>query len=653
MKESSQTPNNNPAKTPNNNPAKTPGYFPFEKGRFPTLKKRKPGVYVFFALYLLFAVVILGESAVPANASGSQSNTFSSILAAFVNWFNPPSVGKVIEPQLLTLGDDTTLLPKSGDIPQYALGTTSRLTFDLTYPEKSDAKDSFDQNFSVKSLQGTEGEDFSINRSIDKDKNKIFLRINVKKISATPYQISLTVGSSLTTTYSFLGVALPAPSAYTIATPSVTSLKVGTSYPLAITLLDPRTSLSDAEKKNDHDLRRYFDPTLLKGTSSDESVLSVDSNGVVRALKEGSATITYPGLDHGFPFTVSGTSSALPQSLTLTKEGATYLTDYDFFIPNSSGEDGYLSYSAVVKASFGGTLPEDQGVSFVSEDPLKAKIIPYSYDTQTGASSFQDEAGQPACRVQGYRNSGDVKIKALANANADITSEITLPIIGAPATAMTPSIDLNKDTVINTNNQLFVSASFKPKNTANGAITLSLNKEGVVQISNNGTNTVTLTALGQGSCVVTIVSVSNPSLVASFNLIVTDPGLINDSNFNSFAAFMRKAAGHFALFLVTAIIGAIFFNLFFADPHADAFAIVLSCLCGFLFAGFSEMIQFLGDLSWKGGRTGSWADVGTDTLGYVIGALASFGVILLIRLLKKKRAEKKQLSTSASEKVSK
>ena len=144
--------------------------------------------------------------------------------------------------------------------------------------------------------------------------------------------------------------------------------------------------------------------------------------------------------DHGFPFTVSGTSSALPQSLTLTKEGATYLTDYDFFIPNSSGEDGYLSYSAVVKASFGGTLPEDQGVSFVSEDPLKAKIIPYSYDTQTGASSFQDEAGQPACRVQGYRNSGDVKIKALANANADITSEITLPIIGAPATAMSPEL---------------------------------------------------------------------------------------------------------------------------------------------------------------------------------------------------------------------
>jgi len=174
-----------------------------------------------------------------------------------------------------------------------------------------------------------------------------------------------------------------------------------------------------------------------------------------------------------------------------------------------------------------------------------------------------------------------------------------------------------------------------------------------VSISNNGTNTVTLTALSQGSCVVTITSVSNSSLTSRVNLTVTDPGLINDTNFNSFAAFTRKAAGHFALFLMTAIIGAIFFNLFFADPHSDYFALIVSCFWGFLLAGFSEMIQFLGDLWWHSGRTGAWLDVGTDTLGYIIGALLSWGVILFIRWIKKKRLLKKEQSVSEKTPVAK
>jgi hypothetical protein len=638
--------------TPNNNPAKTPWFFPFEKGRFPTLKKRKPGVYVFFALFLLFGVVILGESAVPANASGSQSNTFSSFLATFVNWFNPPSVGKVIEPTGLKLVDDTTLLSPDADMtPQFALGTTSRLTFALSYPEKSDAKDSFDENFAVSSDNGVEGTDFTINRSIDKTNQKIYLRINGKKLSSSPYRITLTAGSSLSATYSFHVVDLPAPTSFTIAKPTVSTLKVGTSYPLAITLTDPRSGISESEKKSDHDLRRYFNPALLKPTSTDKNVLSVDEYGVVRAHKEGQATIAYPGLSESFSFTVSGTASAMPTALSLSGNGTTNLTDYDFYTPNASGEDGYEDYSMALAASFTGNVPEDQGVTFASLDPLTAKIIPYSYDSKTGVASYHNEAGAPACRVQGYRNEGEARIMAISNANEQVNTMITLHVHGATAMTMYPSIV--DDTALNTNNQLFVSATFAPKNTANGAITLSLKPEGIVSISNNGTNTVTLTALSQGSCVVTITSVSNSSLTSKVILTVTDPGLINDTNFNSFAAFTRKAAGHFALFLMTAIIGAIFFNLFFADPHSDYFALIVSCFWGFLLAGFSEMIQFLGDLWWHSGRTGAWLDVGTDTLGYIIGALLSWGVILFIRWIKKKRLLKKEQSVSEKTPVAK
>jgi hypothetical protein len=628
----------------------------------PTLRNRKPSVYIFFALYCLFGALILGESAVPSNASGTQSNTFSSILASIVNFFNPPSVGKVIEPKALDLKSDSTFLEPANNLPRIALGTTTLVTYKLSYPEKEDAKDSFDQNFVVSAVTGTEGTDFSIARSINNNTNEIYLRINAMKIANDPYEITIKAGGSVAASYRFTVCDLLAPSAYQVsnAPTAVKPLALGVGYPLAIVLEDPRSGVSTSEKKSDHDLRRYFDPTRLSYVSSDTN-LSVDSNGVVRVLgplKGNEANVTIGGdTSKSYAFSLDSAAAVTkPTSLSLTSSGTTYLTDYDFFLKfkntYTNKEENYQDYSAVVKASFGAVTPTDKGVSFVSLDPLAAKVIPYSYDEKTGAMSYFDEAGEPACRVQGYRKSGDVKIKAIANADASLTSEITLPIAGAPAKAMFPSIV--DDRALNTNNQVFLSANFSPTNTADRSITVTSSNTEVAQVTNSGTTTVTLTALSRGTSLITITSVSNPALTSSFHLNVTDPGLINDSNFNSFASFMRKAAGHFTLFLVTAVIGLIFFNLFFADPKKDWLGLTIGTGIGFLLASFSEMIQYLGNLWFSFGRSGNWADIGTDTAGYVIGGLACWGVIVLIRWIKKKKNAKRMdppastLTTSAS-----
>jgi len=619
------------------------------KENSPTLKNRKPSVYIFFALYCLFGALILGESAVPSNASGTQSDAFSSILASIVNLFNPPSVGKVIEPRALELKSDSTFLEPENSLPRIALGTTTLVTYKLSYPDKEDAKDSFDQNFVVSAASGIEGTDFSIARSINNNTNEIYLRINAMKIAADPYEITIKAGSSITASYRFKVCDLLAPSVYQAANAptGVKPLALGVGYPLSIVLEDPRSEVSASEKKSDHDLRRYFDPARLSYASSDPN-LSVDSNGVVRvlgALSGNEANVTIGGdMSKRYAFSLDGTIAATkPTSLSLTSRGTTYLTDYDFFLKFKNAytgkEENYLDYSAVVKASFDGTTPTDKGVSFVSLDPLAAKIIPYFYDEKTGAMSYFDETGEPACRVQGYRKSGDVKIKAIANADAALTAEITLPIVGAPAKAMLPSVV--DDRALNTNNQLFLSATFSPTNTADRSITVTSSNTEVVSVSNSGTTTVALTALARGTSLITITSVSNSSLTSSFQLNVTDPGLINDSNFNSFASFMRKAAGHFTLFFLTAIIGLIFFNLFYADPKRDWLGLTIGTGIGFLLASFSEMIQYLGNVWFNFGRSGNWADIGTDTAGYAIGALFCWGVILLIRLIKKKKSAKR------------
>src|SRR5574344_2070766 len=580
------------------------------KENSPTLKNRKPTVYVFFALYCLFGALILGESAVPSNASGTQSNTFSSFLASIVNFFSPPSVGKVIQPKAIELKSDTTFLSPDGELPRIALGTTSLLTYQLSYPDKEDPKDSYNQNFVVTSKNGTEGTDYSIARNINNNSNTIYLRINAMKISSEPFEVTIKAGTSLTTSYRF-----------------------------------EVCGLSASEKKNDHDLRRYFDPTRLSYTS-DDSNLSVDSNGVVRLLgplAKSEAHVCVGGdANKTYAFTYDSSASVVkPTSLSLTSSGATYLTDYDYFAKfkntYTNVEENYLNYSAVVKASFGSPAPSDKGVTFVSLDPLAAKVIPYSYDEATGASSFYDEAGEPACRVQGYRRSGEVKIKAVSNSDPTLTEEISLPIVGAPAKAMFPSIV--DDRALNTNNQVFLSANFSPTNTADRSIVVTSSNPAVASVDNSGTTTVTLTALRRGESVITITSLSNPSLSSSFHLNVTDPGLINDSNFNSIASFIRKAAGHFFLFLVTAVIGFIFFNLFFADPKKDWLNLALGSGIGFLLAGFSEMIQYLGDRWFDFGRSGTWGDVGIGTLGEVVGALLSWAILLLIRWIRKKKAK--------------
>lgn len=134
---------------------------------------------------------------------------------------------------------------------------------------------------------------------------------------------------------------------------------------------------------------------------------------------------------------------------------------------------------------------------------------------------------------------------------------------------------------------------------------------------------------------------ANPSLSVTLQVSVKNPQVVNESNFDSIASFLRKAAGHFALFLVSAVIGLIFFNLFFADPKKDWLGLSLGTGVGFLLAAFSELIQYLGNLWFSFGRSGNWADIGIDTLGYAIGAFLCWGVILLIRLIaKKKKAAK-------------
>lgn len=603
----------------------------------PSLKNRKPSVYVYLTLYAFLGVLIIAESCFPSSSSGAQSNLFSRVMAEVVNFFSPPDVGKVIEPQALQLKGDSSFLTPVDGIPQIALGTTSRVDFQFTYPAKDDAKDSYDKAFTVTALNGKEGTDFALTRNFDSTNATVYVRINAKKSADTPFKIQVKGGGDCTATYDFKIVDLPAPTSYALTPFSSSTIELGKSARFGITLTDPRTGIAETERKNDHELRRYFDPSKLAHTSSDPSILQVDEFGVVHPLAVGSATASYGRYSQKFNVIGQDPATILPRqgSLSITSsQSGVALMDYDFF---TSSDDPalYERYSAAVHAAFS-TLPSDPSVSFAitSGDALSAKIIPYAYEPATGKESWLDEEGLPACRVQGYRVADTITLTARSNADPSVKATLDLTVAGAVAQSAVFYLGATeaKDLALDVNAQLVLTASFFPANTANTALHAFTAETDILSLTGEGTNTIILTAGKKGVATVTVNSLSNPSLLTSFTITVTESGVISDANFNEFAQFMRKAAGHFGLFFVTALLGFLFFHAYIAESKRDYLGFLGGGFIGFLLAGFSELIQYF-----VPGRTASWSDVGIDVLGYLLGAAFLWGVFLLVGWLKNQR----------------
>jgi len=625
----------------------------------PTLKNRKPSVYIFFALYCLFGALILGESAVPSAVSATQSNSFASALAWVVNLFSPSIEGQSIAPKSLVQTGDTTLLsPAEDGTPRIALGTTSLLTFQVAYPEKGQF-DFYDQAYSVTRLVGEEGA-FDLLPSQNTASNVISLRVTGKEVASMPYELKVTAGK-LSADYSFYIVDLPRPNPTQYdASIAKTTLKVGESEVLDVRLKNP-----DADTpvhRSDWYLRRYYDVSKIFSTapdfvSSDPSVLSLDTEGMLHALKEGQVTLS--SSEQTLQVTVEGSLTSSTPSFILAKanEHVLCMNDYDFLAESDSKGNITSYFSRSDKQVYWTTLYGDFGTDdlssfdsslvFSSSDSRLARVFPYTIDPVSQTPSWRDALGRPACQVVGYRlpknSAGMVQITATSSSKASqsLTLEVTQAIPNGPQDGSwlktSQGKTLSGSIELSSNAQLFLVGDFTPANTGNKALHGVSGDSSVVKILGNDSATLVLEGVKEGMTNLVVSSLANPSLSVTLQVSVKNPQVVNESNFDSIASFLRKAAGHFTLFLVSAVIGLIFFNLFFADPKKDWLGLSLGTGVGFLLAAFSELIQYLGNLWFSFGRSGNWADIGIDTLGYAIGAFLCWGAILLIRLIEKKK----------------
>ena len=115
------------------------------------------------------------------------------------------------------------------------------------------------------------------------------------------------------------------------------------------------------------------------------------------------------------------------------------------------------------------------------------------------------------------------------------------------------------------------------------------------------------------------------------------PGTITDANYDSFSGFIRKAIGHFGLFMVSGLLSTLTFylvlNLFkWAKYYLQ---IIIALAFGLMIAMITEVIQLN-----VPGRSGEFTDVLIDCGGYVLGFSIIFFILFLVIRFKNKKSVK-------------
>ena len=134
---------------------------------------------------------------------------------------------------------------------------------------------------------------------------------------------------------------------------------------------------------------------------------------------------------------------------------------------------------------------------------------------------------------------------------------------------------------------------------------------------------------------------SNGVVQVSEDVVNTvSPGTITPENHDEFATFIRKAFGHFGLFMISGLLSSLAFY-FALSPHKWAKQFVIAPIglgFGLLIGIITEVIQLN-----VPGRSGEFRDVLIDYSGYLLGALI-IGLILFLVIRNKNKKSSKEVA---------
>ena len=283
-------------------------------------------------------------------------------------------------------------------------------------------------------------------------------------------------------------------------------------------------------------------------TSSDRSVATVSSNGLVTALTAGTATITATTCD--------GSNLSATCNVTVTTESSSGNVYFD--MPNTETTAGAvltipvnLQNDIAVKGfQFNIYSPEGFVVQGVSKTNRLAEGASVGFVDREGfyAVAVLNTATNISVEQAGYGTVLNVTVKVPDNAAGtynislsdimivmadnstfvlgDVTATITVP--GAP-TILCSSIALdNTSATMNTGETMQLTATVLPDDAANKTVTWTSSDRSVATVSNNGL----VTALTAGTATITATTCDGSNLSATCNVTVTTESSTGDVYFD-------------------------------------------------------------------------------------------------------------------------
>ncbi len=586
---------------------------------------------VFFALSLL----VLAESATPTGASGEQSSAFSAWAASIINILFPGEPAKPYAPSelkvssnILSYKDEDGKKVLLYDEDKAVVGTTRMFTYTLSYPEEASlftsqvdlvevacpGKDSYSKTVNTSTNGGAiriiplvEGQYSFLLKDAGGHEEKIEFecvnRLSPKEISSPLESYTVSIGESK-------------------------------NFPYAL-------SFGDYERSDEsvhHYLCRFVNPTLAEFSSSNESIFTVSNGGLIKGVSSGEADLLFNG-EKVSTIKVEGTYEKEDiASISLSADsGFVSPLDYDY---------SKLSYGVKLTPHFYNSLGNEftptktPALRYESEDHLIAMVENDRYEMEK-VDEKEVYTYKEGGFVAGYRNKGKTNIRCYLEENPSVSAKMEITSKEVPPSSVSFSFQSNKKAVedaseVVAGNSIEVLADFLPANCGDKSVHVDLSDGKIGKVLNNDTNTPQVNLLSQGDLTISVYSNSlGEATKKSIAIKVAPKPAIPESEMGDFSSFIRKAAGHLALFAFTATFGAI--GLFLSDSYKNKKEMLILFAAflffGFALAGISELIQALPMLS----RGASITDVGIDFLGYSVAAVLVFVIFFIIRIIKDKK----------------
>ena len=421
--------------------------------------------------------------------------------------------------------------------------------------------------------------------------------------------------------------------------------------------------------------------------SSDSDIVTVYSDGRIKALKAGSAVITATSEENSalsdsvtvtvFEIAVENIEIAnIPSTLHVeqthaleieyspkntTQKDITWKSSNESILTvNKSGKltakaEGTAVITATSKANGelvdsvsvtvlpkivkpvipveGLTLTLNSEVGYIgSTEKITAKFSPTdAEDKLVWSSSDETVASVSQKGVVTYLKAGSVTIKATCSSyNVESSVTITVKeILSETIVIDTEGLDVSDNggytLKIATSGKL--EASLDEEATVREIVFISSNPE-IAKIGQDGV----IEAISEGTVTITVsTSYDGETTSESFELTVV--GYSFKDTFENFYYWVRKSFGHFGAFLALGIFAALTYHtLFPKSTKGKMLAFVVCLIAGFAVAGLTEIFQLP---YFTTGRYCSFDDVILDFQGYCCSAIPIFTVILLVKIIPK------------------